>query len=381
MRRRSASTRLVVALVVGLGVAFGATGAVGSAATAASSPGQALQDAVRETQSANRLPGVVGLVRDGDTVEEAHAGVGDVFQQTPADPRAQFRIGSNTKAFVSTVVLQLVGEGRISLDDTVDHWLPGVVNKNGNDGTKITIRQLLNHTSGIPEYLAGALQLEYGANLNPAKQWAPQQLVDAATASAPTFEPGTAWGYSNTNYVLAGMLITAVTGKAPADEVTARIIQPLGLNDTTYPTEPEVSGNYLHGYHSIFGLNRDVTVSNVGVTGPAGAMVSTAADLSTFTRALFSGSLLSPEQQQELETTVPTAPDGTGYDYGLGVGRIQTPCGPAWAHSGALLGYLSTWLSDQDGTRVVVAATNQFPATSANTTKDLGDAAAAGFCA
>lgn len=380
MRLRSASTRLAVALVVGLGVGLGVPGPVSSAAMS-TSPGQVLQDAVQETQTANRLPGVVGLVRDGDTVDYAHAGVGNLAQQTPADPRARFRIGSNTKAFVATVVLQLAGEGKLSLDDTVDRWLPGVVNRNGNDGTKITVRQLLNHTSGIPEYLAGALQLEYGANLTPGKHWAPRQLVDSATANRPTFAPGTAWGYSNTNYILAGMLITAVTGNQPADEVTTRIIQPLGMHDTTFPTEPELGGAHLRGYHSILVLNRDVTISNVHVTATAGAIISTAADLSTFTRALFSGELLRPQQQQELETTVPTAPDGTGYDYGLGVGRIQTPCGPAWAHSGAVLGYLSTWLSDQDGTRQVVAATNQFPTASANATKDLGDAAAAAFCA
>jgi D-alanyl-D-alanine carboxypeptidase len=353
MRRRTAL--LIVALTIGLG----ATGTVGSAATA--DPGEVLRESVLAAQSAGQLHGVIGLVRDGDSVGYASAGLGDVIRRTPADPHARFRIGSNTKAFVSTVLLQLEAEGALSLDDTVDHWLPGVVDRNGNDGTTITVRQLLNHTSGIPEYMTGATLLEYGANLTPAKPWTPRQLVDIATASQPTFAPGTAWGYSNTNYALAGMVITAVTGNQPADEVTARIIEPLGLRDTTYVTEPGLDTSF-RGYHDIVGLPRDVTVSNVTMTGAAGAIVSTSDDLATFARALITGDLLPPAQQRELETTVPTAPDGTGYDYGLGIGLVRTPCGPAWTHTGGTLGYLSTWASNDDGSREVVVAGNEYPA-------------------
>lgn len=381
MRLRRSSTRLAVTVAVGLVLGLGASGAVSSAATAESSPGQVLRDAVQNTQSADRLPGVVGLVRDGDTVDVAQAGLGDLARQTPADPHARYRIGSNTKAFIATVLLQLAGESRLSLDDTVDHWLPGVVNRNGNDGTKITVRQLLNHTSGIPEYTTGLAALEYGANLTPRKPWAPRQLVDIATAGRPTFAPGEGWAYSNTNYILAGMIITAVTGNQPADEVTARIIEPLGLHDTTFATEPELSGNHLHGYFPILVFNRDVTVSNVQFPGTAGAVVSTADELSTFTRALFSGHLLKAEQQRELESTVPTSADGTGYDYGLGVASVKTPCGPAWSHSGAVLGYQNVWLSSQDGARQVVVATNQFPAASATALTDMSNAAMSAFCA
>lgn len=375
MRRRKAIGCLVIALTVGLG----ATGAVGSATAAAASPGEALQEALPNAQTAGQLHGAVGLVRDGDTVEYAQAGVGDAIRQTPADPKSPFRIGSNTKVFVSTLLLLLEAEGKLSLDDTLDHWLPGVVNKNGNDGTKITVRQVLNHTSGIPEYLTGAFALEWGANLTPAKKWTPQQLVDLGTASKPTFEPGTAWGYSNTNYAVADMVVTAVTGNHISDEVTARIIEPLGLTDTSYPTEPDFD-SALRGYHDIFGLPRDVTVSNVGMTGAAGAIISTADDLSTFTRALFSGQVLPPAQQEELETTVPTATDGTGYDYGLGVGLGQTPCGPAWTHTGGTLGYTSIWMSNADGTRAVVVAGNEFPASS-TATGELSNAVIAAYCA
>ncbi|MFD8828534.1 serine hydrolase domain-containing protein, partial [Streptomyces sp. NPDC059605] len=266
-----------------------------------------------------------------------------------------------TKAFVSTVLLQLEGEKKLSLDDTVERWLPGAVAANGYDGSRITIRQLLNHTSGLPDYL-GSLQINgpYFLNLNPREAYPPQNLVDVALGMrAPATEPGEKFGYSNTNYVLAGMVIKAVTGEDAAAQIQRRIIEPLGLRDTSFPTtDPALHGNHLRGYVLRAILISDGTVSNVQVTGSAGAMVSTMDDLAAFGRALMTGKLLAPAQMAELKTTVPVA---TGVGYGLGIERMELPCGKsAWGHNGAVLGYFSEWLSSEDGTEQVLHTNNEF---------------------
>ncbi|MEV0537097.1 serine hydrolase domain-containing protein [Kitasatospora sp. NPDC050463] len=336
---------------------------------------------------ADGYPGVIGLVRQGDTTRYVHAGVGDLTTRVPADPSAKFRIGSNTKAFTATVLLQLEGEQRLSLDDTVDRWLPGAVAANGYDGTRITIRQLLNHTSGLPDYAKDtAFSLSYALNTEPNKPWPPQTLVDLALAQhKPTGAPGGQWSYSNTNYVLAGMVIRAVTGNDAAAEVRHRIIEPLGLRDTTFPTsDPTLSGTYLHGYeYPVIGIGiRDVSVSDVQTFGAAGAIVSTLDDLTAFSRALVTGRLLAPAQEAELKTTVPVTADGT-VGYGLGIVHVQLPCGQwAWSHNGAVLGYFSDWYTSDDGSRQVARANNEFHLLAGTRgQQDTGKATVDAYCA
>ncbi|MFB8033289.1 serine hydrolase domain-containing protein [Streptomyces sp. NPDC056004] len=351
-------------LMTGAGTATAAAPATGSSAaessTAAQTPADILQAGAQQG-IADGYPGVIGMVRKGDTTQYVHAGVGDRATKVPADPKAKFRIGSNTKAFTSTVLLQLEGEKKLSLDDTVAKWLPGAVAANGYDGSKITIRQLLNHTSGLPDYFK-TIQINgpYFLNTNPREVFPPQNLVDVALSMrAPTTEPGEKFDYSNTNYVLAGMVIKAVTGEDAATQIQRRIIEPLGLRDTSFPTsDPALYGNHLHGYAIRTIFINDATASNVQVFGSAGAMVSTMDDLSTFSRALMTGKLLEPAQMAELKTTVPVTAD---VGYGLGIERIQLSCGKsAWGHNGAVLGYFSEWLSSEDGTEQVAHANNEF---------------------
>ncbi|MER5499733.1 serine hydrolase domain-containing protein [Streptomyces sp. NPDC002561] len=351
-------------LMTGVGPAVAAAPATGSSSTgspaAARTPADILQAGAQQGV-ADGYPGVIGMVRQGDTTQYVHAGVGDRATKTPADPKAKFRIGSNTKAFVSTVLLQLEGEKKLSLDDTVERWLPGAVAANGYDGSKITIRQLLNHTSGLPDYFK-SLQINgpYFLNTNPREVYPPQNLVDVALGMrAPAAEPGEKFDYSNTNYVLAGMVIKAVTGEDSAAQIQRRIIEPLGLRDTSFPTtDPAIYGNHLRGYVIRAILISDGTVSNVQVTGSAGAMVSTMDDLAAFSRALMTGKLLAPAQMAELKTTVPVT---TGVGYGLGIERMELPCGKsAWGHNGAVLGYFSEWLSSEDGTEQVLHTNNEF---------------------
>ncbi|ONI75132.1 penicillin-binding protein [Actinosynnema sp. ALI-1.44] len=342
-----------------IGAVLTLTGVVLAPPASAATPAQILQ-AGAELGVRDGYPGVIGLVGTGSGAQVVKAGQSNRFTGVPADPSMKFRIGSNTKAFVSTVLLQLASEGKLSLDDTVARWLPDAVRTNGHDGTKISIRQLLNQTSGLPDYAGDArVSVPYIANTDPRQPWSPQSLVDIALSAAPVGAPGEKFFYANTNYVLAGMAIKAVTGNEPVAEIQRRIIEPLGLKDTTYPTaDPAMPANSLGGHFWVGNfLIRDVTTSNVQTFGPAGAMVSTLTDLAAFERALFSGKLLPPAQMTELKTTVPV---GGGAGYGLGVGSAPTPCGPVWNHNGAVLGYYSLWLTSEDGNKQVVVAANEF---------------------
>ncbi|MFJ1754820.1 serine hydrolase domain-containing protein [Kitasatospora sp. NPDC088134] len=354
LRLAAAGAALLLAAAAGTG-----TAQAGTPTAAALLQAGALQGV------ADGYPAVIGLVRQGDTAQYVHAGVGDLSTRVPADPAAQFRIGSNTKAFTATVLLQLEAEQRLSLDDTVARWLPGAVAANGYDGGRITVRQLLNHTSGLPDYAKDSgFALSYALNAQPTRTWAPQTLVDLALAQhAPTAGPGQQWSYANTNYVLAGMVIKAVTGNDPATEVQHRIIEPLGLRHTTFPTtDPTLHGTYLHGYeYPVVGIAiLDATTSDVQAFGAAGAIVSTLDDLADFGRALLTGRLLPPAQQAELTTTVPTGTDGT-VGYGLGIAHFRLPCGQwVWGHNGAVLGYYSDWYASEDGSKEIVRVNSEF---------------------
>lgn len=324
---------------------------------------QILQAGAQEGVSLG-YPGVAGMVRDGADTAYVGAGKNSASAAGAIQPQAKFRIGSNTKTFVATVLLQLEAEGALDLDDTVGQWLPGAVDLNGYDGGLISVRQLLNHTSGLPEYSdTPQVSVPYLANLNNTQAWPPQTLVDIAqNRQAPTVAPGTKFEYRNTNYVLAGMVIKAVTGNEAATEVQNRILTPLGLTDTSFPTsDPNIPGAHIkgHSFPLVGPFIFDRTFTNVQVYGAAGAMISTQEDLADFTRALLSGQLLPPAQLAAMKTTVPTG--SAGYGYGLGILRTDLPCGvTAWGHNGAVLGYFATWLATEDGSKQVSHVNNEF---------------------
>lgn len=293
----------------------------------------------------------------------ATTGVSDTATGRAARVTDKFRIASSTKAFVSTVMLQLVGEGRVSLDDTVEHWLPGVVDGNGNDGSAITVRQLLNHTSGLFNYTGDfpAITTAAGFEADRYTTWTPRQLVGIAMRHAPDFAPGTQWEYSNTNYILAGMIVQKATGHTWQQEVTRRIIRPLSLRDTSAPdTSARIPGQHLHGY-SDFGEGGpviDVTDFNPSAAGSAGAMISTTGDLTRFFSALLGGKLLRPAQLAEMKTTVRAAsldPVWPGARYGLGLMEIPLTCGGVYySHAGDLSGYTTRDGVSADGRHAVV---------------------------
>ncbi|MFM9370671.1 serine hydrolase domain-containing protein [Streptomyces sp. Da 82-17] len=334
-------------------------GAPGVAARAGQPHEPDLRPALRQAV-ADGFPGAVAYARDGAREARAAAGVADTRTGAPARPQQRFRIASNTKAFVATVLLQLEGERRLSLDDSVEKWLPGLVQGHGNDGSAITVRQLLDHTAGLydptTEPAFWAPYLEDGDRDH---VYAPREVVARAVRHAPTFPPGTGWAYSNTNYLVAGLVVEAVTGRSAGDEIQRRILDPLDLDRTALPTtDPDVPGPHLHGYDL---KGADLTRFSPSYDWTAGAMISTVDDLARFQRALFGGKLLAPAQQRALLTPVdvPGAPA-----YGLGVQRREVPCpdGPVtvWGSDGAGPGYTSVAAATEDGRRQLVLAVTVF---------------------
>ncbi|MFL6076143.1 MAG: serine hydrolase domain-containing protein [Mycobacteriales bacterium] len=334
--------RVLLGLTAGLlawGTVAGPGVAVAAPARTAAPPAgvQAALDRI----VADGVPGVIAYGRENGRAWRATSGVADLATGAPARPNDRVRIGSDTKAFVSTVLLQLEGEHRLSLSDSVERWLPGLV----PNGAAITLRELLNHTSGLYNYTDDPRVLGPYLRGDRSYYWAPRDLVGVAVSHPPLFPPGTRWSYSNTNYIVAGLVIEAVTHHDPVAEVYRRIIRPLGLTDTYFPVrDPDIRGPHAHGYLTNLPPGGPLPAGTVDVTEfspswawTAGAIVSTAADLARFHRALIGGRLLRPAQQRELMTTVP-AGDAA---YGLGVGTVPLPCGTVWGHSGDFLGYLT----------------------------------------
>ncbi|MFJ1746241.1 serine hydrolase domain-containing protein [Streptomyces sp. NPDC088116] len=335
------------------------------------------------------VPGAVATVRDGSGGWSGDAGVADRTTGRERGAQDRYRVGSITKTFVATVLLQLEAEGRLSLDDTVDSWLPGVVSGHGHDGRTITVRQLLNHTSGIFSYTSdrefaerifgdGFLEHRY-------ETWRPLELVKIAMGHQPDFAAGTSWRYSNTNYVLAGMVVEKVTGRSYGTEIERRILRPLNLRATSVPgtdvTVPRPSGRAYSTLESGDGAEpdvkiHDVTELNPTIAGAAGAMISNSVDLNRFYSALLAGELLPAKQFEEMTDTVATGDQGpAGQRYGLGLIQQRTACGKeVWGHSGGIHGSTSIAVTTRDGRHSIALNFN------ADWTGNAGKVVDAEFC-
>ena len=274
-------------------------------------PGAILQRMLVEDADEHNA-GAIALVEvNGRTWVGAAGG----YQGTrEADPGDRFDIGSTGKTFVATVVLQLVEEGRLSLDDTVERWLPGKV----DGGGRVLIRHLLNHTSGLTVTPSGRITV-----INP---------------------PGTVYGYSNTDYGLLGNVASAVTGRRFNQEVRDRILAPLGL-DATWMTPRGASAPWLGAAEGSCPL----------CLPSAGGPNSTTSDLARFFQALLGGELLGEDMMATMKHTVPT---GTELHAGLGIFRFDMPCGSAWGHGGEFTYYSNQVLVSGDGSKAVVVARN-----------------------
>ena len=299
---------------------------------------------------------IVGVRSPQGTWTEAY-GAADLITGAAASTDMHQRIASITKTFVGTVVLQLADESELSLDDPIDHYVPRVPN-----GSHITLRELITMTSGLPNYSDNP---EWGAEFlsDTAAQWTPEQLLADAWAMPTSFAPGSNMEYSNTNFVLLGLVIEAVTGQRVDEAVQSRILDPLRLTSTTYPTDAALPSPHLNGYTlplTVYGgadptdTWMDATAWNPSSAGAAGAMTSRAEDLLVWGRALATGhGVLAASAQVQRLSSFATATLGAGEFYGEAL-----MCKDGWiGHNGNMPGYNSMvrYNSDTDTTIVVLA--------------------------
>ncbi|MEM9509510.1 MAG: serine hydrolase [Cyanobacteria bacterium P01_E01_bin.35] len=279
------------------------------------------------------------------------SGVANVEDNIPLEPDDRFEIGSITKTFTATVILQLVEEGVLSLEDNLTDWLPESVTADIPNANNITLENLLQHTSGMADYVDVLFAQAASNPLVFTQDWQPAALVDLIDGQPALFEPGESFFYSNTNFLLLGIVIESATNNNIAAEIRDRIIEPLELDNTFFAGEEEIPGGYVSGYWDFDGdgtLN-NINLANLSWAWSTGAMVSNTEDLDTFARNLFAGDLLQPETLEMMLDTIPATDNNNYSSYGLGVGTIESPNRFWYIHRGQTLGYRSNmWYSPQD---------------------------------
>lgn len=347
-RRRLAGLVGAVTLVVTAGLT--------SAATASAAGDHAATQALLNQYLAQAGPGAAVYAGNATESWTLSSGTARVNTATPITAGMHFRIGSQTKTFVSVVVLQLVDEGRVELDAPIARYLPGVVNGN-YDGDVITVRQLLQHTSGMVRDVRDAR-----ANADGSYDLA--ELVRSAMDEPPQSAPGAAVNYSNVAYLVLGMLVERLTGEDVGTAITARIIAPLHLAGTSFPARGQraLASPYLPGYAGgrippFFLWYETTTTIELTYWNTAGNMASTLSDLAVFFGALDDGRLISPAALAEMRRVVPVGVYGAG----LGIDRVPLSCGGvAWAKNGGLpTGHSSVTAVTDDG-RFASVVTNTF---------------------
>ncbi|WP_092808202.1 serine hydrolase domain-containing protein [Rhodococcus globerulus] len=335
-----------------------------------------LQPTIEKLMKDNVIPGAVVLISSptqGDWT--ATFGTQVIGEDKPMSPNDYFRVGSNTKTMTSTVILQLVQEGKLSLDDPIGKYIDGVPN-----GDTITIAQLSDMHSGLYSY---SFDPQFNATLDndPQKAWTPEELLAIAFSHPVDFAPGEKFEYSNTNIVLLGLVIEKLTDMTAAQAFQERIYEPLGLTHTSLPaaTDSSIPDPHPQGYS--FGTNvstidtfalpepelsaalagtlkpNNETDANPSWTWTAGGAISTVGDLATYVKALVGGGLLNDDMQKirldSIQPTDPSNPSAAGY--GLGIARF----GPALiGHDGQIPGFMSFMAHDPNTDLTIVIATN-----------------------
>ncbi|MDP9796710.1 D-alanyl-D-alanine carboxypeptidase [Catenuloplanes nepalensis] len=316
----------------------------------------AFQRSLNALISTDGFPGVLASVEDpGGDARDYTAGAGDVATGEAPPTNGYVRIGSNTKTFVAVVVLQMVSEGQVGLDRSIQTYLPGVV----PGGKNITVRQLLQHTSGLANYTDHMRDEDFDEGRHLYRS--PRSLLDIAFSKPPTFPPGKGWRYSNTGYVVLGLMIERLSGRTVGEEITTRVINRLGLRETYFPAGDDETLRAPHPRAYEDDPRDDVTVSDPSWAWAAGAMIATPRDLNAFFRALlFESRLLGPAELAEMRRTVDTGDQmWPGVRYGLGLTRTPLRCGDAyWGHGGDVPGFETRGGVRDDGRTVTVAVTS-----------------------
>lgn len=371
-RRRVVAAAVAAVAVAGLAVTNVASA---GALDGRSKPGhdKALQAGMEALVADGSLPGMLMSVRDRNgRVTNYTAGVGDIRTKSKVPTDGYVRIASITKMFTAVATLQLADEGKLALDDTVEKFLPGVVRGTGDgaaiDGRTITIRQLLNHTSGMP---TGIPFMADGILPVKDRYFETREMLDAALTQAPTFAPGQdrVWAYSNVGYMLLGLVAQKAAGRPFVEVVTNKIIDRIGLKETYYPGpgDRDIRAPHPRGYlfaeddkgEPIAGELIDITRFDPSIAGAAGQMIATPSDLNKFLVALQDGRLLTPGRLAEMRQAVEAPGLFEGWRYGLGVIEMKLSCGiTAYGHGGDADGFQTRAAITPDGRAVAVAGTN-----------------------
>jgi D-alanyl-D-alanine carboxypeptidase len=319
------------------------------------------------------MPGVFAEVRDGDQVWRGASGVADVTTGRPVTPDMRHRVGSITKTFTAAAIMQQVERGQIQLDAPICHYLPRLVP--GERGNAITVRMLLNHTSGLADYLPSAYSsLKAFPSLadttpdslddNRFTRFRRTELINMGVATPAVGTPGGTPGvYSNTNYLLLCKLLEQVTSMTAEQCITKNVIERAGLQHTELPTGPHINGPHSQIYEAWFGMidpPRDYSVYDMSWVGPAASLVSTVADLNRFFGMLLAGDIVNRSSLAQMQRTVPVISfEGKRIDYGLGLHRIEVPgCGTFWGHDGSAWGAGAMSMTRADGMRQMSVAVN-----------------------
>lgn len=313
---------------------------------------QRLDEAIESTIAKASIPGAIVGVWGPDGSYVKAFGVGDEATRAPMKTDFYSRIGSETKTFTVTAILQLVDEGKVSLDDPIAKYIDGVPN-----GDQITLRQLARMQSGLPNYSASD-KFQKALFADPKSGFTPQQLLDYAFAQPESFPPGEGFEYSNTNTVLLGLVVEKVSGLSLPDYVTQRILEPLGMSNTSFPTTNAFPEPHAQGYteQTLDGHRTTATDWNPSWGWAAGAMISTVEDLRIWAPALATGTLLKPQTQAQRLETVGVPGHASDAGYGLGLFDIAGWIG----HNGSLPGYesVTVYLPEKETTLVILINTD-----------------------
>jgi D-alanyl-D-alanine carboxypeptidase len=362
MRR---SVLLLAALATAVLLASGAALAVtptGPPNGHAKGPGAALDGALRSLVARHGgPPGVIAIVQRGKHREVHTFGVRNLKSGQPMRPGDRMRIASTAKAFSGAVALSLVSKDRLSLNDTIGERLPGLP----RSWHEITLRQLLDHTSGIPDFSQDEdYRKAVFASLKKAPP--PEKLLTYFYDDKLLFKPGYKYHYSNTDNVVVALMAESATKRSYEGQLRERVYEPLGLKKTTLPRGANLRAPYIHGYDNDPKEQPPEDYSEVMAAGWAwasGGIVSTPADLNTFIRGYVGGELFDRStraQQRSVLEGGSSEPPGPGYNSaGLGVFRYETKCGTVWGHTGNTLGYTQFMAASPDGSRSVVVSVNE----------------------
>jgi D-alanyl-D-alanine carboxypeptidase len=309
-----------------------------------------LQDQVDAVTEAG-VPGAVLWVKDpnADPILIS-SGVADIKSKTPIDVEDAFRIGSVTKPYVAALVLQLADEGELSLEDSVESILPGLL----PNGEQITVGDLLGHRSGLFEYESDPRVLKPYLAGDFGYEWEPEELIAISVDHGSQAKPGTKVVYSNTDYTVLGLIIEEVTGNELGDELAVRILDPLDLDDTSFAAGTQIVAPHAAGYLAGEGPLQDVTGVSPTHYWAAGNLVSTASDVARFYGALLGGEVVSDDSLEAMKEVVQEEP---GLDRGLGFAHGKVSCGEWYGHDGAVPGY-NTAVRMMDSGRQMVFLTN-----------------------